>query len=125
MDGGEEVIEYSVGPRGKIEVGESGVAGIVREVYGQNLTSSAATGGTDANTAREAEQKEDFERRLERSLATSRKDRPAPPATNVEENDGGEVGEQNGVERPSRSSARRRSNRGRGDQGDSMDEDSN
>jgi hypothetical protein len=29
MDGGEEVIEYVLGPRGKIEVGTSGVAGLV------------------------------------------------------------------------------------------------
>lgn len=30
---GEEVIEYSVGPRGKIEVGNQGVKGLVRRVY--------------------------------------------------------------------------------------------
>lgn len=31
--GGEEVIEWVVGPRGKIEVGETGVQGFVRAVY--------------------------------------------------------------------------------------------
>lgn len=32
---GEESIEYVVGPRGKAEVGERGVAGVVRKVYGK------------------------------------------------------------------------------------------
>jgi melanoma-associated antigen len=31
--GGEEIIEWVVGPRGKIEVGETGVQGFVRAVY--------------------------------------------------------------------------------------------
>lgn len=126
MDGGEEVIEYMVGPRGKIEVGESGVAGLVREVYGQNSAPSTSTTGTAATAAHEAEQREDFERRLERSLATSRKDRPARPVVNGEEDGRGEeTGEQDGVERASRSNTRRRSTRGRGDHGESMDEGSN
>lgn len=33
--GGEESVEYVVGPRGKAEVGEIGVAGMVRKVYGK------------------------------------------------------------------------------------------
>lgn len=33
--GGEESIDYVVGPRGKAEVGERGVAGVVRKVYGK------------------------------------------------------------------------------------------
>lgn len=33
--GGEESIDYVVGPRGKAEVGEIGVAGVVRTVYGK------------------------------------------------------------------------------------------
>ncbi|PYH97200.1 MAGE-domain-containing protein [Aspergillus ellipticus CBS 707.79] len=36
VDGGEEVIEYILGPRGKVEVGAGGVAGMVREVYGRS-----------------------------------------------------------------------------------------
>ena len=32
--GGEESVEYVVGPRGKVEVGETGVAGLLRGVYG-------------------------------------------------------------------------------------------
>ena len=33
--GGEESVQYVVGPRGKVEVGEKGVAGLVRGVYGK------------------------------------------------------------------------------------------
>lgn len=33
--GGEESVDYVVGPRGKAEVGERGVAGVVRKVYGK------------------------------------------------------------------------------------------
>lgn len=49
--GGEESVDYVVGPRGKAEVGERGVAGVVRRVYG----------GRDM-------QKDELERRLVRSL---------------------------------------------------------
>lgn len=49
--GGDEVIEYRVGPRGKVEVGDEGVSGLVREVYGKVDT-----------------EREDLDRRLERSL---------------------------------------------------------
>jgi len=48
---GEEIIEWVVGPRGKIEVGETGVQGFVRAVHG-------ASGDDD----------EELERKLERSL---------------------------------------------------------
>lgn len=33
--GGEESVDYVVGPRGKAEIGENGVAGVVRKVYGK------------------------------------------------------------------------------------------
>lgn len=33
--GGEESVDYVVGPRGKAEIGEKGVAGVVRKVYGK------------------------------------------------------------------------------------------
>ncbi|EED19996.1 conserved hypothetical protein [Talaromyces stipitatus ATCC 10500] len=59
MDGAEEIIEYMVGPRGKIEVGESGVSGLVRKVYGRNATS-------------EEEANDDFEARLARSVGSKR-----------------------------------------------------
>ncbi|ERF70567.1 hypothetical protein EPUS_07864 [Endocarpon pusillum Z07020] len=48
---GEEIIEWVVGPRGKIEVGERGVQGFVRAVYGGS-----------------GEEDEELERKLERSL---------------------------------------------------------
>ena len=49
--GGEESVEYIIGPRGKVEVGERGVAGLVRDVYGKK----------DAEA-------DELERRLVRSL---------------------------------------------------------
>ncbi|GAD96489.1 conserved hypothetical protein [Paecilomyces variotii No. 5] len=64
MDGGEEVIEYMVGPRGKIEVGEKGVSGLVREVYGRP---DPATLNSTAS-AEDKEDMEEFESRLRRSL---------------------------------------------------------
>lgn len=51
---GEEVIEYMVGPRGKVEIGQEGVADLVRKVYGQDAPG-------------------DLERRLERSLGLSQR----------------------------------------------------
>lgn len=49
--GGEESVDYVIGPRGKVEVGERGVAGLVRGVYGKK----------DAEA-------DELERRLVRSL---------------------------------------------------------
>ncbi|KAL8720612.1 MAG: hypothetical protein Q9225_002548 [Loekoesia sp. 1 TL-2023] len=49
--GGEETVEFVVGPRGKAEVGEMGVAGLVRKVWGRMGT-----------------EREELERRLVRSL---------------------------------------------------------
>ncbi|KAJ5084418.1 hypothetical protein NUU61_008997 [Penicillium alfredii] len=62
MDGGEEVVEYMVGPRGKVEVGSGGVAGLVRRVYGRD------GGGDDDGTMAEQEIQQEFEARLGRSL---------------------------------------------------------
>lgn len=62
MDGGEEVIEYLVGPRGKVEVGSAGVAGLVREVYGYGRVN----GGDQSQI--DSEEREMFEARLSRSL---------------------------------------------------------
>lgn len=49
--GGEETVEWVIGPRGRMEVGERGVAGLVKSVYGKR--------GMEI---------EELERRLERSL---------------------------------------------------------
>lgn len=49
--GEEEQVSFVVGPRGKVEVGERGVAGVVRRVYGKRDVEA-----------------EELEKRLERSL---------------------------------------------------------
>lgn len=84
MDGGEELVEYMVGPRGKMEVGTAGVAGLVREVYG--------VGNTE-------EQREDFEARLARSLGIK-----LPEPREEEEEQNGDV---EGEETQRRQSQRR------------------
>ncbi|OJJ36630.1 hypothetical protein ASPWEDRAFT_108469 [Aspergillus wentii DTO 134E9] len=68
MDGGDEVIEYMVGPRGKVEVGPQGVAGLVREVFGRQ---DAVDDSSDLTPA-EQEKTEEFENRLARSLGIKR-----------------------------------------------------
>ncbi|KAL3493063.1 MAGE family-domain-containing protein [Aspergillus germanicus] len=67
MDGGDEIIEYMVGPRGKVEVGARGVAGLVREVYGRQ----AMVEGDDITPAEQGRM-EEFEFRLSRSLGLKR-----------------------------------------------------
>lgn len=65
MDAGEEIVEYLVGPRGKVEVGTTGVAGLVREVYGHGRVNGRGDGQA---THGDADAGEDFEARLRRSL---------------------------------------------------------
>ncbi|KAE8352560.1 MAGE-domain-containing protein [Aspergillus coremiiformis] len=96
MDGGEEVIEYMVGPRGKVEVGPQGVAGLVREVYGRQR----AVEDGDTGTAAENKEMEEFESRLARSLGIAG---PPRPAEDPNENENG-----NGEMQESRPSQRRR-----------------
>jgi melanoma-associated antigen len=59
---GEEMVEYIVGPRGKTEVGEEGVAQFVKTVYGESDV-------------------EDLDRRLEWSIGLAQ--RPAEPKANT------------------------------------------
>ncbi|KAL5336483.1 MAGE family-domain-containing protein [Aspergillus crustosus] len=80
MDGGDELIEYMLGPRGKVEVGARGVAGLVREVYGR----PAVAEGDDITPA-EREKIQEFESRLARSLGFTQKQ--------SRERDSGEEGE--------------------------------
>ncbi|OAX81338.1 hypothetical protein ACJ72_04323 [Emergomyces africanus] len=81
MDGGEEVVEYHVGPRGRIEVGVTGVSGLAREVYGFAEDGSNVNGNDNGNgngngdegrggvrAAKRQEEVESFEKRLKRSL---------------------------------------------------------
>lgn len=98
MDGGEEVIEYMVGPRGKIEVGASGVEGLVRKVYGR-----ASTAGEDENDG--------FEAKLARSVGSKRDLTQA-----IEENDDAAALAENG--QSSRRGRRSTRNRGGGDDED-------
>jgi DNA-binding PadR family transcriptional regulator len=72
MDGGEEVIEYMVGPRGKTEVGESGVSGLVRTVYGKQISSNTSQDDLD----------DMFEARLARSVRGHYGIAPAEPDNN-------------------------------------------
>jgi hypothetical protein len=66
-DGNEEIVEFMVGPRGKVEVGSSGVAGLVREVYGRGRGAGAGA-GEEGSTQLEREMRAEFEERLRRSL---------------------------------------------------------
>ncbi|ESZ90697.1 hypothetical protein SBOR_8923 [Sclerotinia borealis F-4128] len=81
---GDEVIEWRVGPRGKMEIGTKGVQGLVKEVYGENAP-------------------EDLDKRLDRSLGLGKR-----KAAHLEGGGGVEAPEQNGG-----SSSRRVSRRGR------------
>ncbi|KAL4896579.1 MAGE family-domain-containing protein [Aspergillus ambiguus] len=89
MDSGEEVIEYMVGPRGKIEVGAQGVAGLAREVYGRQ----AAVEDKDM-TAAEREISNEFELRLARSLGITKREAPR-----TEEGEASDAGDADGDER--------------------------
>lgn len=64
--GGEEVVEFMVGPRGKTEVGVMGMQGLVRTVYGE-------TGG------------EDLEKRLQKSVGLK------PPARSGRDDNSGDA----------------------------------
>ncbi|ODM23423.1 hypothetical protein SI65_01012 [Aspergillus cristatus] len=81
MDGGEEIIEYMVGPRGKMEVGTQGVAGLVREVYGRAAES-------EDMTALERDRMEEFEQQLARSLGMRRAERTEAEDENEDEHQG-------------------------------------
>lgn len=90
--GGEESVDYVVGPRGKAEVGERGVAGVVRRVYG----------GRDM-------QKDELERRLVRSLGDVVIEKRDARGEQEEEGEG-DGAEENGdaEEEPSRTRGGRR-----------------
>ena len=89
---GEEVVEWVVGRRGKVEIGEGGVLGLVRAVYG-------ASGEDD----------EELERKLERSLGLQ------PQQLVVLEESEQTPRSSGNAEQPRRSTARRRA---RGDDDD-------
>ncbi|MCJ1307083.1 hypothetical protein MMC25_000729 [Agyrium rufum] len=68
--GGEENVEWVVGPRGKVEVGEEGVAGVVRGVFGAAAASAEDDEDRDPEQGAQRRNGEmiGVELRLERSL---------------------------------------------------------
>lgn len=108
--GGEESVEYVVGPRGRVEVSEVGVAGLVRDVYkGKDI--------------------DGLENRLEKSLGVGRvgnaRDREADePRGNGAAREVVAVEEEvQGDRRSSRRSSRRGSRRGAREEEDDDDEE--
>ena len=74
MDGGEEIIEYILGPRGKVEVGNNAVAGMVRAVFGKETPPNSNMPDY------ERDQIADFEGRLARSLGIKPREIEEPPS---------------------------------------------
>ncbi|KAJ5257184.1 hypothetical protein N7478_013288 [Penicillium angulare] len=108
VDGGEEIIEYTVGPRGKVEVGSGSVAGLVREVYGfgQEIGDSDLEDDGEGGirpTQVEQSVKKDFEMRLRRTLGMQPlRDRRAADANGVDAGAGAGADENEGRRRSSR-----------------------
>lgn len=95
---GEELVEYRVSPRGKMEIGLEGVAGMVRAVYGDD-------------------NREELERRLERSLKVQA---VAAERANAQQNgEDGVDGRSNG----NKGKGRRRQARGQAEQSSSDEDD--
>ena len=104
--GGEEVVEYLVGPRGKVEVGAEGVAGVVKSVYGA---------GDGAEMEIEVEE---IEKRVRRNLGLVMEDRQEQGNTA----NGGDRAETNG-KRKKGAARRRRASRAREGDGDGEEEE--
>ena len=107
--GGEETVDYIVGPRGKAEVGERGVAGVVRGVYGKNDL-----------------QEDELERRLVRSLGEVVIEKKAARAEEVEEEgetENGEGLEEQNQNRGGRRQTRRSTRRGVREEADEEEEE--
>ncbi|MCJ1315653.1 hypothetical protein MMC15_000973 [Xylographa vitiligo] len=109
--GGEESVEWVVGPRGRVEVGEVGVAGLVRGVY---------KGGREADV-------EGLERRLEKSLGVGKVGRGGEVGGDEGEarEEAGGSGEERVERRPARRSSARSGTRdtGAGDEEEEAEED--
>jgi len=65
---GEEVVEWVVGPRGKVEVGAKGVAGLVKSVYGFGPRGLELRGDGGDGEVVVKENEEELDARLARSL---------------------------------------------------------
>ncbi|KAI4093561.1 MAG: hypothetical protein LQ344_002788 [Seirophora lacunosa] len=96
--GGEETVDYMVGPRGKAEVGENGVAGLIRKVWGKTRP-----------------ERVDLERRLVRSLGDgvgSKSGREGPEENEEETQMDEEEGEDEEDHEEGRGVGKRRTARG-------------
>lgn len=88
---GEEIVEWTVGPRGRREIGREGVAGLVASVYGHGVVKLGSERRGDGNDAERGDgqegerndetagvvkmEKEELERRLKRTLGDINIDR--------------------------------------------------
>ena len=100
-NGGDEEIQYMVGPRGRMEVGTEGVKGLVKKVYGKIDTEA-----------------EELEKRIEKSLEHERKKELERENGKDKDNDDGD-----GDEAPKKR-GRRKTKQDVRDDDDEMDEDS-
>lgn len=110
MDGGEEIIEYILGPRGKVEVGTGAVAGMVRAVYGKEALPN------EDMSQFQRDEMVDFEGRLARSLGIKPRDFGEPQSQNGAVDEGS-------LDAPP-GSARRRTTRRPADEDEESEEDS-
>ena len=92
--GGEETVDYMVGPRGKAEIGERGVASMARRVY-----------------AKKDAERDELERKLVRSLGDVVLDKK--PGEGAEEADAGDAQQETGQEQDEIPGGRRRGRGGR------------
>ncbi|KAI1970464.1 hypothetical protein LOZ55_006534 [Ophidiomyces ophidiicola] len=100
VDAGEEIVDYHVGPRGKVEVGAHGVAGLARVVYGFGATSRRGRPEGEGEDA--AAEEEEFEQKLRRSLGVSSVGRLRREGEEEEEEEEGEASTSNRPGRPAR-----------------------
>lgn len=109
--GGEETVDYVVGPRGKVEVGEKGAAGLVRGVYYSGASHDMP--------------KDEVERRLVRSLGdvVIQKTRIPKEQQDEAERDGEDSERPNGQIDTRRRSGRRRANDVIDDEADGDDDE--
>ena len=100
---GEEVVEWIVGPRGKVEVGAHGAAGLVKTVYGHG-----AVGLAHGDAVKEEE--DELNGKIERSLGITPPTK-ALPANHAEENGDADVDAEGGQEEQSQQQQQRQPRR--------------
>jgi len=80
---GEEIVEWVVGPRGKVEVGVNGVIGLVKSVYGYGVA------GAEDGVVKEEE--EELNRKLSRSLGINISEQQPADQASEDESGGNQV----------------------------------